>query len=144
MQPSPSILNEIKAHEALRLKAYMPTPNDVPTIGYGSTGPDIKLGMTWTLEQAERRFAAHCSTLANQMSAVLVGVPTTQKQFDAMFSLAYNIGFSAWARSTVLREHKAKNYVKAQNAFLMWVKQKGKTLRGLVTRRKREADVYDD
>lgn len=144
MKPSPSILAEIKATEALRLQAYMPTPNDVPTIGYGSTGPDIHLGLVWTKAQAEARFAQFCDKLAVQMTSALTGYPTTQKQFDAMFSLAYNIGIAAFLRSSVLREHRAKHYFEAKKSFGLWVKQAGKVLRGLVTRRAREADIYDD
>ena len=50
MKPSTRIRNFVKEFEQLRLKAYMPTPEDRPTIGYGETGPHIKLGMTWTAD----------------------------------------------------------------------------------------------
>jgi lysozyme len=116
----------------------------VPTIGYGSTGPDIKLGMHWTFEQANERFDQFCAPLAAGITKALAGCPTTQHQFDAMFSLAYNIGLKAFLGSSVLRDHKARSYKKAQSDFGMWVKQAGKTLRGLVTRRAKEADFYDD
>lgn len=38
----------IKSFESCRLYTYLPTAHDVPTIGYGHTGPDVKLGMTIT------------------------------------------------------------------------------------------------
>lgn len=144
MRPSNEILHYIKQIEVLKLKAYMPTPNDVPTIGYGSTGPDIKLGMVWTKEQAEARFKAFCDNLAAQMSRALGNLPTTQKQFDAMFSLAYNVGIGGFLRSSVLKNHKSGRFISAKTSFGLWVKQAGKTLRGLVIRRAKEADIYDD
>ena len=41
----------IQKHEALRLEAYMPTPHDKPTIGWGHTST-TKMGMKITMEQA--------------------------------------------------------------------------------------------
>jgi lysozyme len=143
MQPSSNILDYIKTTEAYRPTAYLPTPQDVPTIGYGSTGPDVKLGMTWTRAQCIARFLGTCSTLAQQMTNALGATPTTQNQFDAMFSLAYNIGIGHFLTSSVLRDHKARAYSREDNDFLMWIKQAGKTLGGLVTRRKKEASIYD-
>ena len=135
---------KIKVSEQLRLKSYMPTPNDVPTIGYGSTGRDIKMGMTWTPAQAEARFSQYCDQLAKDLTNAIGTSKTTQHQFDAMFDLAYNIGMSQFLGSTVLREHRRGSFKKAQSAFGMWIKQKGKVLRGLVIRRAEEADIYDD
>jgi hypothetical protein len=44
--------------------------------------------------------------------------------------------------SSVLRRHKLRNYAGAAEAFAMWVKQKGKTLQGLIRRRAAEAKLY--
>ena len=45
-------LDLIKSFEGLELEAYMPTPIDVPTIGYGHT-KTVKMGMVITEKQAE-------------------------------------------------------------------------------------------
>ena len=44
---------ELKAQEGLRNKTYIPTPGDVPTIGYGHTGKYAKPGAYVTDDQAE-------------------------------------------------------------------------------------------
>lgn len=142
MTPSAACADLIKSFEACRLKAYMPTPNDVPTIGWGSTGPEIRMGLTWTQEQADARFAADLDHFGARVSVELGSVPTTQAQFDAMTSLAYNIGIGAFEKSTVLREHKAGNFDAAASAFSLWTKQAGKVLNGLVRRRTAEARMY--
>jgi len=141
MQPSKQIIAFVKNFEKCKLTAYMPTPNDKPTLGWGSTGPDIKLGMRWTQEQADARFTADANKFAAGVTALLTG-PTRQDQFDAMFSLAYNIGLAAFKGSTVLRKHNAGDYTGAANAFVMWNKQAGKVLNGLTRRRLDEAEIY--
>lgn len=45
----------IKSYETLRLEAYMPTPNDKPTIGWGHT-KGVKMGDVCNVAQAEKWF----------------------------------------------------------------------------------------
>ena len=142
MTPSTKCADLIKGFEQCRLKAYMPTPNDVPTIGWGSTGPDIKLGMTWTQQQADDRFASDLAKFCAKVATALHGAPTTQSQFDAMLSLSYNIGEGAFEKSTLLRKHVAHDYDGAAAQFAVWNRQSGKVLNGLVRRRTAEARMY--
>lgn len=129
----------VKESEGLRLKAYL-CPARVLTIGYGSTGPHVKPGMVITEAQAE---ALLRDDLSRFEDAVAKAAPrATQNQFDAMVSLAFNIGIGAFLKSSVLRQHLAGNHVAAGQAFGMWVKAKGRTLPGLVTRRAAEAALY--
>lgn len=148
MTPSPRIIAFIRGYEKCRLKAYMPTPNDKPTIGWGSTGPDIRLGMTWTQAQADARFASDLAAFAAGVVKAIGTARTTQNQFDAMVSLAYNIGLSAFQSSSVLTNHRAIHYATAALAFRLWNKQRDlKTgqlvvLAGLTKRRAAEAAIY--
>lgn len=148
-RPSPDITKFVRQTEALaelrddgRVEAYMPTPDDVPTIGYGSTGPDIVMGLIWTVAQCEARFAQQFAQFADSVDAMLGEHETTAGQFDAMVSLAYNIGVQALRESTLLRMHLAGDYEGAEAQFARWNKQKGKVLRGLTIRRAAEAKVY--
>jgi lysozyme len=133
--------------EGCRLTAY-PDPGSKDghpwTIGRGATGPGISRGVVWTQEQADARFAADLAKFAAQVDALIGDAPTTPNQFSAMVSLAYNIGVSALAKSTVLRKHKAGDYEGAARAFIMWNKNDGKVMRGLTRRRLAESDLYDD
>lgn len=150
MKPSQEIIDFIKSFEKCRLTAYMPTPNDRPTIGWGSTGRDIKLGMTWTQEQANARFNRDLAMFAAGVEHMLGGCPTTQDQFDAMVSFAYNVGLDddadliaeGFGDSTLLKKHKAGDYAGAAAEFPKWNKQDGKIFNGLTRRRAGEASIY--
>jgi len=141
MTPSPAGIALIKSFEQCRLTAYLPTPKDKPTIGWGTTGADIKMGMTWTQAECDERFAADLRAFAEGVSAALTG-ETTQPQFDAMTSLAYNIGARAFKNSTLLRLHNAGDFAAAAAQFARWNKQAGQVLAGLTRRRAAEAAIY--
>lgn len=143
MTPSPRIVAFICGFEQCRLVSYKPTRNDVPTIGWGSTGPDIHLGMSWTQADCDARFASDLARFARGVSALIKGA-TNQNQFDAMVSLSYNIGLHGFESSTVLREHNHGNHTQAQEAFALWNKQDGEALAGLTRRRAAEAAIYGE
>ncbi len=131
--------------EGCRLTAY-PDPgssNGEPwTIGWGSTGPDIRPGTVWTQAQADARFRQDLRKFEGGVVARLGEAPTTQSQFDAMVSLAYNIGLAAFGGSTLLKKHNAGDYEGAANAFRSWRFNDGKEMRGLLRRREAEAALY--
>lgn len=151
-RPSARCIAFVKTKEQCRLKAYLPTKDDVPTIGWGATGRDIKLGMVWTQAQADARFAQDIGYFAKGVDKLLGDAPTTQGMFDALTSFAYNVGLDDDADtkaeglgdSSLLRRHKAGDFVTAAAKFNDWVYQKGKRLRGLVIRRAEEAAMYLD
>ncbi len=130
----------IKEHEGLRLEAYMPTPKDVPTIGYGHT-KGVKMGQKITKEQAEQ-FLREDLDWSEKAVSKLVKVTLKQNQFDALVSLVFNIGETNFSKSSVLRFLNAGNYQKAADSFLLWNKQKGTVLKGLVNRRQKERELF--
>lgn len=150
MNPSQKCIDFIKSFEQCRLTAYMPTPRDRPTIGWGTTGPDVRMGMTWTQAQADARFARDLADFATGVTHLLQGHPTTQAQFDALVSFAYNVGLDDDADtlaeglgdSTLLKKHLAGDYEGAAARFADWNKQKGVVLKGLTRRRAGEAAMY--
>ena len=151
LQPGPDADRIIKEFEGCerkiaggKLRAY-PDPgsgNKPWTIGWGSTGPDIVPGTIWTQGQADQRFRVHLQEFARKVARLLVGVPTTQRQFDAMLSLAYNIGVGNFAGSTLLKKHRKGDYVGASREFVRWNRAAGKVMTGLTRRRTAEADLY--
>lgn len=150
MTPSPRCIALVRSYEKCRLTAYKPTANDVWTLGWGATGRDIKVGMTWTQAQADARFDRDLAMFAAGVERLLGGRPTSQAQFDAMVSFAYNVGLDddannaaeGFGDSTLLRLHKAGDFRGAANQFGLWNKQKGVVLRGLTRRRAEEAALY--
>jgi lysozyme len=131
----------IKRFEGLRLDSYRCSAG-VATVGFGHTGPDVRMGMTITPGEAERLLAKDLARFETGVTAMLTGVPTTEDEFAAFVALSFNIGLHAFARSTVLRRHKQGNKVGAANAFLMWNKAGGRILPGLVRRREAERELY--
>lgn len=59
-------------------------------------------------------------------------------QWAAATSLAYNIGVTGYAGSTVARRFSAGDWRGACNAFALWNKARGKVVQGLVNRRAAE------
>lgn len=62
-------------------------------------------------------------------------------QWAAATSLAYNIGASAYHRSTVSKRFAAGRWRSACNNFLAWRYAGGKPVRGLLNRRKAEREI---
>lgn len=132
----------IKQFEGYSPKAYPdPATGGAPwTIGYGTT-KGVKPGMIITAEQAEKMLRDDVAKFESGVSALLK-VPTTQGQFDAMVSLAYNIGLGNFGKSTLLRKHNEKCYSCAAGQFPVWNRAAGKVMNGLTRRRNAERDVY--
>jgi GH24 family phage-related lysozyme (muramidase) len=112
------------------------------TIGWGSTGADIRKGIVWTQKQCDDRFTEHLGEFAAKVAKLLGAAPTTQNQFDAMVSFAYNVGVGNLAASTLLKKHKAGDFKGAAAEFARWNKAAGKVLPGLTKRRAAEAKLY--
>lgn len=130
----------IKHFEQCRLRAYRDAVG-VWTIGWGHT-KSVKPGLVITQEQADTLLELDLQVFEQAVARAIGDAPTTEDQFAAMVSLAYNIGAGAFARSTVLRQHRAGHPLRAAAAFMLWVKAGGKTLRGLVRRRNAERRLY--
>jgi lysozyme len=68
--------------------------------------------------------------------------PMTQNQYDAMVSLAYNIGAAGFTSSTVARLFNAGDIQGAADAFRMWNKSQGSVSPALVARREQERALF--
>lgn len=151
MTPSPACVSLIQEFEGCATRqpdgsfhAY-PDPGsggDPWTIGWGSTGADIKQGVSWTQQQCDERFTEHLASFAAGVSNAVGSAKTTQNQFDAMTSFAYNLGLGNLQSSTLLKLHKAGDYAGAQGQFARWNKAGGKVMAGLTRRRAAEAALY--
>lgn len=129
-----------------RLKAYPdPATGAAPwTIGWGTTGPDVRPGTIWSQAQADARLKTDVTVCAGKVERLLDGAATTQGQFEAMVCLAYNIGLGNFGTSTLLKRHKEGKFEAAQAEFARWNKAAGKVLPGLTKRRAAEAALYGE
>lgn len=116
------------------------TGGDPWTIGWGTTGKDIRKGLVWTQAECDARFAKHIQSFVADVNTALEGAKTTQNQFDALVSFHYNTG--AVFKATLTKLHKAGKYDLAAAEFGKWVNAGGKRMNGLVRRRAAEAELY--
>lgn len=141
MKTSERGLELIKSFEECRLEAYMPTPNDVPTIGYGHT-LDVKMGDICTQSQADKWLMddieeAECCVRKHTT------IPLMQGEFDALVSFVYNLGCSAFRNSTLLKLLNNGDLNGACAQLARWDHQAGKVLAGLTRRRKAEQELFE-
>lgn len=119
----------------------------VKTLGYGMTGSEIE-GLNYV---TEAQAASMLEDLLNNKYAAPIkanldskGVQLNQNQFDALVSMAYNIGVGGLLGSTLYRN--ICNGVRAISTitanFISWSRAGGQQLPGLLRRRQQEAAMF--
>ncbi|RZV01059.1 UNVERIFIED_ORG: GH24 family phage-related lysozyme (muramidase) [Serratia quinivorans] len=144
MQISKTGIELIKRFEGLELKAYQDSVG-VWTIGYGWTQPvdGKKIGPGMVIDQATSERLLKCGVVQYEQGVnQLVKVNITQGQFDALVSFAYNLGLRSLSTSTLQQKLNAGDKQGAANEFGKWVNAGGVKLKGLVTRRAAERELF--
>lgn len=142
----------IEGEEGRRLKAYKDQAG-IWTIGIGNTmykdGTKVKQGDVITDEQAWELLKWEVQNKAGAVVDLLHNIVLNQNQYDALISLAYNIGVGGFRGSTVLkRVRQNPKDPSIRDAFMMWDKVRNpktgelEVCQDLVRRRGREADLY--
>lgn len=125
--------------------AVVPVKGDVPTIGFGTTG-GVKMGDTTTPPKALARALMDVQKFEGAIKTC-VKVPLHQYEYDAYTSLAYNIGPTAFCKSSLVNKLNTEDYSAACNEIMRWAYYKGKNCAapenarfcgGLATRRQAE------
>jgi lysozyme len=136
----------IQGFEGLSLVPYKCSAG-ISTIGYGNTfypsgkkvtmqdAPISLATAKWMFKETADKFAAD----VNKM----IKANINQNQFNAIVSLAYNIGLAGLAKSSLLKKVNANpSDPTITNSFMIWNKAGGKVLNGLTKRRAIEAKLY--
>lgn len=131
-----------------------PVPDGAPlppgaTIGYGhliKPGEDFRGGITET--EAINLLRSDIAT-AERAVRDNITVPITQNQYDALVSLAYNIGGGAFASSTVVQyinnpDFTSSKYPSLESAWRAWNRTQGAVSNGLINRRNDEWNMYNN
>jgi len=127
--------------EGLRLKPYLDTKG-IPTIAMGNTfyldGRKVTMNdRKLTLSESTELGKITADNFAKTVDK-LVTSEVNQNQFNALVSLAYNIGLNGFKNSTVLRKVNINpNDATIGKAFMMWTKDKE-----LIGRRESEVKQY--
>ena len=132
-------INLIKSFEGLRLSAYKCSAG-VLTIGYGHTG-NVKPFDVVSEKQAEDILKNDLIKFEKVINDS-VCVELNQNQFDALVSFVFNIGATAFKKSTMLKFLNANHFPLAAGQFDRWVYIKGEKSNGLINRRKKEKELF--
>lgn len=105
-------------------KAVIPTRNDRPTVGFGSTfwedGRPVKMGDTITPVRAVQLATAHITKEEAAFRATIPDVKLHREEYDIYMDWAYQYGTGAWRSSSMRRELQAGNYAAACGALLKY------------------------
>lgn len=144
MKISENGIDFIKKQEGEKLKAYLDSVG-VWTIGVGHTKTAQK-GMTITSKESAELLDIDLDEAENAVNT-FVKSSLNQNQFDALVSLVFNIGVSAFKQSSLVRYLNVKDYKEAASRFLQWNKGRVRgvliEITGLTNRRKREKALFD-
>jgi len=133
-----STLDFITKEEGARNKAYKDSKG-LWTIGVGhliKADEQHLITATLTDDQVEELLRSDLKWCSEAVESS-VKVPLTQPQFDALYSLCFNIGGTAFKNSTVVKKINANDMQGAADAILMWNKPAV-----LENRRKRERALF--
>lgn len=157
MHTSPAGVGLIHGFESYRATTYRdPGSKDGRpfTGGWGTTrdanGKPFALGFSAPRDYWDRLFARDLRDVEIGVNLLIGIAPTTQTQFDALVSFAYNVGLDmdddtkaeGLGDSSLLRHHLAGNYDAAKREFGKWINADGKPIDGLKRRRAAEAALY--
>ena len=121
---SAAALVGIVAHEGYTDKAVIPTVNDRPTVGFGSTfhenGQAVKMGDSTTPVRALIKAQAHISKEEERFRASLPGVKLHQAEYDLYMDWVYQFGTGNWIKSSMRRHLLAGNYRAACDSLLLY------------------------
>ena len=140
MEISQSGIDFIKRHEGLRLCRYKDAA-DVWTIGYGHAGFAAKKYECIKERYAEKLLKRDLATAERAVNR-LVDITLYQHEYDALVSFVYNVGESAFARSTLLKKLNQANDHGASKEFRKWIHAGGKKNAGLQKRRYEERKLF--
>ncbi|OKP52146.1 muraminidase [Serratia marcescens] len=142
MKISNNGIDFLKCQEGEKLSAYKDT-RGVHTIGVGHTGlvdgKPVAMGMTISKEKSSDLLRFDLQWTERAINSA--NVTLNQNQYDALCSLVFNIGASAFNGSTLLRKLKAGDYAGAADQFLAW-KRAGNNPDILLPRRQRERALF--
>jgi lysozyme len=133
-----STLAFITKEEGARNKAYKDSKG-LWTIGVGhliKASEQHLITATLTDKEVEELLRSDLKWCSEAVESS-VRVPLTQAQFDALYSLCFNIGETAFRKSTVVRKLNENDIQGAADAILMWNKPEV-----LINRRKRERALF--
>ena len=136
---SASALVGIALHEGYTDNAVQPLPGDKWTYGFGTT-EGVKKGDRISPDKALARLLRDANKFEQAVKRC-APVPMHMYEYSAYVSLTYNIGETAFCKSTLAKKLIAYDYEGACKEILRWNMYKGSVSKGLDNRRKEEYNM---
>ena len=114
-----------QAGEGYSPTPYIPTAEDVPTIGHGSTryedGTPVKLTDPPITRERAEQLARNLMAKDEQLfRASIPGVKLHQAEYDLYLDFVGQYGIGNWRQSSMRRHLLAGRYAEACDSLLMW------------------------
>lgn len=140
MKTSSNGINLIKTYEGFSPIPYF-CPAGIKTIGYGHV---IKPDEQYTnITRVEANRLLKKDILICEASLMRnINIVLNQNQFDALISFIFNLGSSAFQRSTLRQKINYGMWDEIPHEWMRWVYSKGVALNGLVKRRNHELQLF--
>ena len=137
----------VKTFESFKPNAYydLGGKKGTLTVGYGFTKNDIpNLNENFVMDKpaAEKMLPDLITNKYGSVVSETVKVPLNDQQFSALASLAYNIGPTAFRKSTLVKKLNSGDISGATEEFARWDKAGGKPVEGLARRRAAERALF--
>lgn len=139
MSVNPTAVSFIKRFESCRLAAYEDS-RGVSTIGWGHTGPEVKLGLVWSQAQADAQLELDVEGAAAACARNIARLGLSEQQEAALISFEFNTG--GLPHSQLAHFVNAGNWMAVAHAFLPWDHIGKAELKGLLIRRLEEAALF--
>ena len=110
------------------------------TIGWGSTGSEVRPDTVWTVEQAEQAVDRELLYTATKLLKLSPSLSTAlDRRVAAIVSFGYNCGLGNYRISTLKKRVDSGDWSGACEEIVKWNKAAGRVMPGLTRRRVAEA-----
>jgi lysozyme len=116
-------------------------PIGIITACTGHTGPELRMGQTFTQAQCTEMLEADLLKHAEALDCIKT--PLSDGQKAAFLSFAFNVGNGAFCKSTLARKANSGDLMGACAELSRWTLAGGRELPGLVKRRQAEREMCE-
>ncbi len=134
------VVSTVAIYEGTVLRTYR-DPIEIVTACTGHTGPELRMGQTFTKEQCTEML--YVDLLKHAQALDCVKRPMSDGQKAAFLSFAFNVGNGAFCSSTLVRKANAGDMPGACAELSRWTYAGGKQLPGLIKRRAAERKLCE-
>lgn len=130
----------IATYEGTIFRSYR-DPIGIITACTGHTGPELRMGQTFTKEQCAAMLES--DMLKHTEALDCIKTPMSDGQKAAFLSFSFNVGNRAFCGSTLARKANSGDLMGACAELSRWTLAAGKELPGLVKRRAAERELCE-